>query len=119
MLKTLIVLGGLSLLLCATPLKATTTAGELAQECSHRTGDPESLYCIGFLKGWGDQLASTPTTINGKAAYVGFKDQVSIGQVQRVFVKYVKNHPEIENHSAITVLLEACFDAKIMEYKNL
>jgi hypothetical protein len=43
MLRTLFALGGLSLLLCATPSKASTTAGELAENCSHRAGDPESF----------------------------------------------------------------------------
>jgi hypothetical protein len=119
MTRTLLILGALSLLLVAPSKTGATTAGELSAKCSNETA-PAYEICVGFIMGWSEELGYIDEPINnGKLVHFYFEDGVTIGQIMRVFLKYVKDHPEKENQPAIVILFNACSEAKILKSKNL
>jgi len=44
---------------------------------------------------------------------------VSVGQICKVFVKYMDQHPEKENEPAGLGLMDALFDAKLARYAEM
>jgi hypothetical protein len=114
-------------LLFAIPVKAAPTAAQLSATCLDfdayqkelNANKPTSAsitggVCLGYVSGWADGILGMQMTIKGKVVQVQFADDVSAGQIIHVFIKYVKDHPEIENKPAYAVLAMSMIDAKIM-----
>ena len=114
---------------------ATYTAQELSERCD--SGDSmtnaksweelgtrayDAGFCQGYLGGW---LAE----IQGEAFSIGMKGEtyflifpeggVTIGQLKRVFQKYVKSHPAEENKHANLVLIQAVLEEKIATVERI
>jgi hypothetical protein len=85
-------------------------AGRINELCAHtETPSMETEMCIFYIRGWGDALI-----LFSKETRVKFADDINPGQMARVFVKYVKEHPEKENDTARLVLMLALLDAKLL-----
>ena len=97
------------------------TAGELMKDCKADTTKLTSTLddhysrgvCAGYILGWMD--ASTDSVILTKdgPATVAFEDGVDVGQIKRVFMKYIDEHPEVEHEPASRTL------PKIMQEAHL
>jgi hypothetical protein len=120
MTRILPIFVALCLFVIVVPSKAAPmTAGRLSRGCSNGEGGFESGLCVGFIMAWSEQLSITPIPANnGKTIHFYFEDNVNVGQVMRVFQKYVKEHPEEENKPALNVLLDACVEAKIINVRD-
>lgn len=94
----------------ATPETAPQTAGRLRDYCEDNPS-VSSFYqgaCDGFMLGW---LQSWPRGARvqetGRLVTVDVEEGVTVGQVQRVFLAYIKQHPELESKRAHDVITEA------------
>jgi hypothetical protein len=111
----------------AIPTKAgPTTAGELAEECYRNVADddrPQSVveaismgHCQGYIQGW-MEMTLVPSVNDGQVVNLAWKDGVTLGQMIRVYCLFIKNHPEKENELAVAKLLEAAYQAGLVEMK--
>jgi hypothetical protein len=95
--------------------KANLSAGQVKEYCKHSEMGFERGTCYGYISGWADQFTSVATPLKGKLVHTQFKEAVTTGQLVRVFVKFVKDHPEKEHLDANTVLTDACNEAQLFE----
>ena len=111
-------------LVSAIPTKAgPTTAGELATECHGNVADdnvPKDAVeavsmgrCQGYVQAW-REMTLVPTVNNGQIVNLEWKDSVTLGQMIRVYCLFIKNHPEKENELAVAKLLEAAYQAGLV-----
>jgi hypothetical protein len=113
MMRWFILLGFIAVL--PTVTHANVTAGQLNDYCKDTEGRVNQGMCLGYISGWADQYSSFPLHEPGKVVRPEFKDGVTTGQLMRVFLKYIKEHPEEENHDANWVLIDACAAAKLVD----
>jgi hypothetical protein len=78
-----------------------TTANFLADKCKNwnTSGSFEAGYCVGFITGVDSQVENCPG------------DDVTRGQVIKVAVKYMDDHPEELDQAASTVVRRALVKA--------
>jgi hypothetical protein len=95
--------------------QANISAGKLNDSCKHAEAGFEQGVCYGYISGWADQFTSVATPLKGKLIHTQLKEAVTTGQLVRVFVKFVKDHPEKEHLDANTVLIDACNEAQLFE----
>jgi hypothetical protein len=74
------------------------------------------MFCLGYLSGWENAYVGSayPMGSEGNRMVFRLQDGVTLGQIQRVFIKYVADHPEVENQPASHVLPSAA--RPILEY---
>jgi hypothetical protein len=104
-MKRLIAVAVLSLIGCGSAHAATEdggfqTAMDLYQKCaalkSSDTYYQEQAYCIGYIAGAWDSAKVIISDIGVTCRYSGY----SLGQIQMIFVKSVREHPENAHKSA-------------------
>ena len=101
------------------PIQASAvTAGELKEYCSGNLDDPTPLHsiCVGYIAGWIDGSNGMGTRIKGKVIMVVFEDNTTPGQITRVFLRYMQEHPEYENKTAKSALIGAVIEAKLVKF---
>lgn len=115
--------------LVAIPAWASTPAGLLRDKCqtavhemdsespdfSSAQAEIDTNYCVGFVAGWGE--SSDESFFVGedhKLWQMRFDDGVTVEQVVKIFVKFVNEHPELENQTADRVLLKSLIRADVM-----
>lgn len=113
MMRWFVLLGFIAVL--PTMAQGNVSAGKLIDNCKHAEAGFEQGICYGYISGWADQFTSVATPLKGKLVHPLFKEAVTTGQLMRVFVKYVKDHPEKENHDANSVLTDACTEAQLFD----
>ena len=101
------------------------TAADLADNCraavaeySNAKGwNSDSAFksgaCTGFLEGF-QNLDGAEISVKDSVFTVGFVNGVTLGQIARVFVKYIADHPELEHKLAGVTLFDAMFEAKLI-----
>jgi hypothetical protein len=107
----------------AVPAKANMTAGELNEACHRASAEtPTKMVdalaagqCQGFVRSWMEMTMTNPVYQNGQLMTFSWKNNVTIGQMIRVYCLFIKNHPERENEAAVFVLLRAADDAGILD----
>ncbi len=84
------------------------SAGSLKAACVDGKVE-DSMFCLGYISGWADMytISSSPAGTEGERMTFRFQDGVTPGQIERMFKKYVEDHPEIENQPAPTILVLA------------
>ena len=98
------------------------TTADLKATCSTYPEHKESTYtpldaiCVSYVGGWADGVGGSLLRYKGKLYAVQFAPNVTASQMVKVFVKYVCDHPEVENKEAITGLVFSLLDAKLMEF---
>lgn len=130
-MKKLFVAVGLMLALAGSA-NAQRSASKLASDCriavrymDSSSSAPASDFvsgigCVAYVAGWFDLVAnSTYALDNNKAVNVQFAEGVTVGQIVRVFVKYVDAHPEEENKPAYGVLLNAVVAAHLVVFTEV
>ena len=90
-------------------LKGTCMSEKIADE----------MFCLGYVSGWEATYAAAayPIGLEGERIVFRFQDGVTYGQIKRMFIKYVEEHPETENQSAAQVLIQA--PRPVVEYMVL
>src|SRR6266446_817409 len=81
------------------------TAGELLKDCqadaTTLTSTLDDHYsrglCDGYILGWMDASADSVIVTDHGPATVVFDDSVTVGELKRVFIKYMRQHPEFEH----------------------
>lgn len=102
----------------AKPQTARTTsdpAGQLAGLCEHSAasiGDLKSAnvndgLCEGTIDGWRNVIDELPVLTPDRRSQIHIDASATNGQLIRVFVAYVKAHPEVENKNALLVFTRA------------
>src|SRR5262245_58318538 len=112
-MKKFLLVVGLGLLASVPVLRAqashyiSPSAGSLKATCSGGTQD--AMCCVGYMSGWADAYVGSayPTGSEGERIVFRFQDGVTLAQIRRMFIKYVTDHPEVENQSATKVLVTA------------
>lgn len=96
------------------------TAGELAKDCKRDISLTSTLdddysqgLCTGYVLGWMDTTTDSDIVTEGGPARVVFEDGVNVGQLKRVFIKYMDQHPEFENQPASVALTKSAQDAHL------
>jgi hypothetical protein len=99
--------------------QAAVPAGKLRDLCTEK--DSASVgVCAGYVAGFLDTLDGLDLHFpKGDNMEVVFADDITVGQLLRVFVKYVNEHPEVENKSANVVLVTSLIEAKLMGFKPI
>jgi hypothetical protein len=117
-ITTLLVLGSASQLSATNgPLKAR----ELYESCKFVDKDTPPLsshasgYCLGFLEGFLNGAQSYGSVTSGTFTMLQV-DQVSYGQINRVFLRFVEQNPKYEGIDAGAVLIMALVDAKLARF---
>ncbi len=109
------------------------TAGELAEHCKWSTaydnteGSKQDAIatehgfeigiCIGFVAGWQEGTEGAVIKIDNVFHLMNFESGTKVGQLVRVFIVYIKQHPEFENKLADFALGGAAVDAKLLALK--
>lgn len=101
---------------------ASQSAGTLANLCAHSasiTGDLDKVdaadgYCVGVVTGLRLVIDSLPVLTPGRKTQLHIDPTASNAQLIRVFVAYVKAHPEYENKNMFIVWAWALQDAELM-----
>jgi hypothetical protein len=110
----------------ASQSRATTidTAKKLADACSEMTNpnrDINSAYALGMCQGYVigllDGVVGMSIEIKGEFFDVILADNATYGQCARVFIKYVHEHPDVENKPSLDVMTNALLDAKLLGVK--
>ncbi len=82
--------------------------GEYIQSNALRIG-----WCDGFVSGWVEAINGS--IIDSDVLYVALLARnTTVGQLVRIFVLYMRSHPELENGSAGYALGRAAIDANVM-----
>ena len=110
----------LLLALCIPAFAAVPNAGDLVK-CKELAKDKDDSskdeakagWCYGFINGW-QAVGGAPYVENGKLYKLRISRDISYGQAARVFVKYVKDHPELENKKTYVVFTWAMIDAGLV-----
>lgn len=109
------------------------TAGDLAAGCRvsiaivegvviHKLTDAmDAGVCAGFIEGWREGVTTViQWSPEDHSPYrLEIEEGVSVGQISRVLVKYVSQHPEKENEPPSLGLVDALFDAKLAKYTKM
>lgn len=109
----------------APPSKAAPmTAGNLANQCRYaddqRPAEPtneivyETGHCVGYVTGLIESIPLGARVRDGMVHSYAWEDNITVGQVIRVFLQFIKNHPELENKWALIEMLDACESAGIL-----
>jgi hypothetical protein len=64
---------------------------------------------LGWLQSWPPGARAQET---GKLVMVSLEEGVTVGQIRRVFLAYIKQHPELDNKRAHDVITEAMGETK-------
>jgi hypothetical protein len=120
-----VLLAVLSLVVVASAFGQKTdvnSAGYVAKLCEHvgNTVDSDKLTsddnaCIGVVNGWVDVMALLPVLMPDGKNQMNLEPTATVGQLARVFYRYVKAHPEYENKPDIYVFCAALLDVKLMK----
>ena len=108
----------------------TFTAGELLRDCKEAVAKDaapdqdrymaehafEIGLCDGFVAGWFEATRGMIFKSEDRFYKIGFADDVTVGQIIRVFVVYTQKHPEIENKSGDSGLVDAVSEAKLVTF---
>ena len=98
------------------------SAGELASECEHsaatigdlKTVDANDGSCSGRIMGWRNVIDELPVFTPDRRSQIHIEATATNGQLIRVFVAYVKAHPEVENKEALLIFSSALRDAGLL-----
>ena len=104
--------------------KANLTSGELRANCEEAEkihGDQSGNgtlggICLGFIQGFVETLnlgMKNYIVADGRVFAVTMQDGVTTGQMVRVYLKWITNHPEEENKPAIQSLELALLESKL------
>lgn len=112
---------------------AATTANILRDNCRESmrfNSDPASMsalqvwqsgMCGGYISGWLEGVIGLSILDNktGKPQQIVGDESATIGQVIRVFVKYVNEHPEFENQPADRIITQALVNAHLLSLRPI
>jgi hypothetical protein len=94
-------------------------AGYLVDLCESKNISEIGL-CAGIIHGWRNVIDALPVFTPDKSARLLIDPTATDGQLERVFVKYVKDAPETENKDAFLVFSQALKSKSLMvEDKNM
>jgi hypothetical protein len=109
-----------ALVLLTAPVYAQNTLGELTQLCQDHAKQFEQLECLAYIRGFHDALTlatisalmdateqkATPTPTNFERFVSNcIPSSVTVGQIQKIIVKYAGDHPELLHREAGVMLL--------------
>jgi hypothetical protein len=94
--------------LVATCETSASTIGDLK-----KVGVNEGL-CIGMFSGWRDVIDALPVFTSDRHSQIHIVQSATNGQLMRVYVAYVKAHPEVENKDEFVVFVWALKDAGLL-----
>ena len=103
------------------------TAGELVKDCKRDTttlaSTPDDHYsmgvCTGYVLGWMEATTDSDIVTEQGPARVTFEESVNVGQIKRVFIKYMDQHPEFEHEPASRTLTKAVQEAHLAHAKRV
>ncbi len=102
------------------PLLKVQTAGFVADACKvspkSSTADDAaaSAFCTGLFAGWRSVIDELPVLTPNCESRLSIDSTAEVGQLLRVFVAYVSNHPEVENKEAFLVFCVALKSTGLM-----
>ena len=109
----ILTVAALSLLWCASAHASGTFGQELLEECKLQNATLQSEYCLGYIEGALQAVATWETsdevqkrTHNEHMCYL-LPDEVTNGQVRLILVKYLADHPKRLHLPAIILFIEA------------
>src|SRR5208282_5043406 len=112
------------------PVNVPASAGILARDCkqysaaeSHTLAkNAQSIefvgLCSGFIQGWMQEANGVSKTFDDGRFVMTFADGVTYLQMIHIFVKYIAEHPEVENKDAVDVLHDAADAAKVTSWNK-
>jgi hypothetical protein len=112
------------------PVNVPASAGILARDCKqYSAAESHALaknaqnvefvgLCSGFIQGWMQEANGVSKTFDDGRFVMTFADGVTYPQMIHVFVKYIAEHPEVENKNAVDVLHDAADAAKITSWNK-
>jgi hypothetical protein len=114
-----IILGILLMLTIAGGARADTTAGKLAAICEHsastlgdlKSADSSDGFCTGIIVGYRNVIDYFPVLSKDRHSELRINHSASNSQLIRVFYKFVKAHPKLENENALLAFILALRDA--------
>ena len=100
---------------------APTTAASIKNFCSafvanQEDGSISTARCVWYISGWAEGTVGTLVETKGKIFMVQFAENITPGQIIRVFFKFVNEHPELENENGLVVVGMALINAKLMVF---
>ena len=103
------------------------SAGELVKDCKKDTttlaSTPDDHYstglCVGYVLGWMDATTDSDIVTEQGPARVIFEEGVNVGQIKRVFIKYMDLHPEFEHEPASSTLTKAVQEEHLAHAKRV
>lgn len=101
---------------------AMNSAGQLAGLCEHsaatigelKSADVNDGLCGGKIDGWRNVIDELPVLTPDRHFQMHIDASATNGQLTRVFVAYVKAHPEVENKDALLVFTWALKNAGLL-----
>ena len=99
------------------------TSGDMETDCKLAvSADPaeRASYLGGVCDGYTAGFLSSvwfgfdTVVVEGKAYTWKVEDHVTVGQVEKVFVKYMSEHPELDNKQVSVGFTDALIDAKLI-----
>jgi len=121
MLQSAIMKTALSLCICSLLFfsvqvcSAQTSAQELQGHCSHKSADYSAGFCRGFIDAVLDMnnLALITARLNGvkSGSPICIPEGVKMGQVLKVVMKYIDDHPEQLHLPARNLVLDSVANA--------
>lgn len=126
----LLVFAGLSL----APDAKGATARELMLQCEGAQKDAKDVnltdvlnggLCLGYIDGYVSALSATADTLSLSTSVVKYHfnfspdGKINLGQISRIFILYMKNHPEKENDDAAVWLTESLIEKRLLTYEHV
>ena len=111
----------IAVLALSSAAKANLTSGELKTNCEEAAkihGDQSGNgtlggICLGFMEGYTATINSGVNDYilaDGSVFAITLQDGITVGQMVRVYLKWITNHPEQENKAAVHSLGLALLD---------
>jgi len=69
-----------------------------------------SGICMGFVSGWMQGVSG----LQWEGKVIKFDPEVTVGQIARIFLKYMADHPEYEHKTADFGLVQGCRSAGVI-----
>jgi hypothetical protein len=122
-----LVLTALFLFSISSAASAQANAGKVASLCEHsasaigglKTVEMGDMYCTGLFSGWRDVIDRLPVLTPNRNSRIQIEQTATNGQLIRVFVAYIKAHPEAENKDAFIVFSLATREAGLMKIAEI
>jgi hypothetical protein len=101
------------MLLVRVNAQSAPTAYKMADSCRSKNWTEQGL-CVCWIMGIRTVIDELPVLVPDRSAQIHIEQKATNGELSRVFVKYVDEHPEDEHRDAFLVFCWALRDAKLM-----